>query len=235
MKNCLKCGYQRLPTDEGPDTTCPKCGAIYAKVEAAIAAKIRQQADKPVAAPVASIAKTSAKSTVGNDEKICTECAAVIRAKAEICPKCGVRQMPAPFGENALAAASFGDPKKAGIDQGAAQARKKSRSKFLKPLLLVMGIGMVGVIVLPMLGGGHNRPNNKAAEPQQSQDEICRDSGDNIAKVYFANINKMNEVGILPSEMMNEGCQKQWGGKGAECVNLCKDGFKYRAQKWVKG
>ncbi len=26
------------------------------------------------------------------DEKYCHECAAVIRAKAEICPKCGVRQ-----------------------------------------------------------------------------------------------------------------------------------------------
>ena len=32
------------------------------------------------------------------DEKFCHECAAVIRAKAEICPKCGVRQFPAPAG-----------------------------------------------------------------------------------------------------------------------------------------
>ena len=29
------------------------------------------------------------------DEKFCSECAAVIKAKAEICPKCGVRQLPA--------------------------------------------------------------------------------------------------------------------------------------------
>src|SRR5947209_5126234 len=28
----------------------------------------------------------------GPDEKFCQECGAVIRAKAEICPKCGVRQ-----------------------------------------------------------------------------------------------------------------------------------------------
>lgn len=27
------------------------------------------------------------------DEKFCSECGAVIKAKAEICPKCGVRQM----------------------------------------------------------------------------------------------------------------------------------------------
>ncbi len=27
------------------------------------------------------------------DEKFCSECGAVIKAKAEICPKCGVRQI----------------------------------------------------------------------------------------------------------------------------------------------
>ncbi|HEY1270307.1 MAG TPA: NINE protein [Candidatus Binatia bacterium] len=30
------------------------------------------------------------------DEKFCSECGAIIKAKAEICPKCGVRQLPAP-------------------------------------------------------------------------------------------------------------------------------------------
>lgn len=35
------------------------------------------------------------------DEKFCSECGAIIKAKAEICPKCGVRQMAAP---NTLAA-----------------------------------------------------------------------------------------------------------------------------------
>jgi TM2 domain-containing membrane protein YozV/ribosomal protein L40E len=28
----------------------------------------------------------------GNDEKYCTDCGAAIKAKAEICPKCGIRQ-----------------------------------------------------------------------------------------------------------------------------------------------
>ncbi len=28
------------------------------------------------------------------DEKFCSECGAIIRAKAEICPRCGVRQIP---------------------------------------------------------------------------------------------------------------------------------------------
>lgn len=53
----------------------------------------------------------------GPNEKFCSECGAVINAKAEICPKCGVRQTPpppantlgavAPNGRNKLAAALF--------------------------------------------------------------------------------------------------------------------------------
>ncbi|NLZ18251.1 MAG: NINE protein [Desulfobulbaceae bacterium] len=51
----------------------------------------------------------------GREEKFCKECGAVINAKAEICPKCGVRQLPppgvfagtAPNGKNKLAAALF--------------------------------------------------------------------------------------------------------------------------------
>ena len=31
------------------------------------------------------------------DEKICSECGSIINAKAEICPKCGVRQSAPPF------------------------------------------------------------------------------------------------------------------------------------------
>lgn len=49
------------------------------------------------------------------DEKFCSECGAIIKAKAEICPKCGVRQSTpgrdfaglAPNGRSKLAAALF--------------------------------------------------------------------------------------------------------------------------------
>jgi TM2 domain-containing membrane protein YozV len=39
--------------------------------------------------------------TKGLDEKFCHECGAIIRAKAEICPKCGVRQ-PTVYGNAGL-------------------------------------------------------------------------------------------------------------------------------------
>jgi predicted RNA-binding Zn-ribbon protein involved in translation (DUF1610 family) len=34
-KQCIKCGYIRLPSDTAPDYECPKCGVIYAKAVAA--------------------------------------------------------------------------------------------------------------------------------------------------------------------------------------------------------
>jgi len=51
----------------------------------------------------------------GLDEKYCSECGAIIKAKAEICPKCGVRQAftfanldkVAPNGKSKLAAILF--------------------------------------------------------------------------------------------------------------------------------
>jgi TM2 domain-containing membrane protein YozV len=51
----------------------------------------------------------------GLDEKFCSECGAIIKAKAEICPKCGVRQAypffslgtVAPNGKSKLAAVLF--------------------------------------------------------------------------------------------------------------------------------
>jgi DNA-directed RNA polymerase subunit RPC12/RpoP len=33
-KKCLRCGYERQSTDMAPDYECPRCGAIYSKVEA---------------------------------------------------------------------------------------------------------------------------------------------------------------------------------------------------------
>jgi len=42
------------------------------------------------------------------DEKFCSECGAVIKVKAEICPKCGVRQMAPPTAINLGPVASNG-------------------------------------------------------------------------------------------------------------------------------
>jgi TM2 domain-containing membrane protein YozV len=44
----------------------------------------------------------------GLDEKYCSECAAIIKVKAEICPKCGVRQFIQPASINIGPLASNG-------------------------------------------------------------------------------------------------------------------------------
>jgi len=38
-KKCLKCAHVRTEADPGPDYACPKCGAVYAKLEQALLAK----------------------------------------------------------------------------------------------------------------------------------------------------------------------------------------------------
>jgi TM2 domain-containing membrane protein YozV/ribosomal protein S27AE len=43
----------------------------------------------------------------GADEKFCGECGSVIKAKAEICPKCGVRQHLVSGGKSRISAALF--------------------------------------------------------------------------------------------------------------------------------
>lgn len=47
--------------------------------------------------------------TKNADEKFCADCGAVIKQKAELCPKCGVRQKAAeaPNGKSRMAAALF--------------------------------------------------------------------------------------------------------------------------------
>jgi TM2 domain-containing membrane protein YozV len=75
----------------------------------------------PVAEPLRRIGvrkiggKMSIQTTKGPNEKYCLECRSIINAKAEICPNCGVRQMPVPTaigissasGKNRLVAAIF--------------------------------------------------------------------------------------------------------------------------------
>jgi len=45
-KVCKKCGYERLPTDIAPDYQCPKCGAVYAKVDAFLKRKAEEEKQK---------------------------------------------------------------------------------------------------------------------------------------------------------------------------------------------
>ena len=43
---CKKCGYERTPADSAPDYECPKCGAVYAKVDAYLKRKAEEEQRK---------------------------------------------------------------------------------------------------------------------------------------------------------------------------------------------
>lgn len=47
-KTCLKCGHVRTSEDSGSSIACPQCGAVYAKVEAALNARSASQATEQV-------------------------------------------------------------------------------------------------------------------------------------------------------------------------------------------
>lgn len=72
--------------------------------------------DSTAGGPESSGSATSGPESKGSDQKYCTDCGALIRVRAEIRPKCGVRQLPltnalgvlAPNGKSKLAAALFG-------------------------------------------------------------------------------------------------------------------------------
>src|SRR5262249_59989130 len=80
---CCGCQQPRGDPRGGAAVKCPWCGHRFdvpagERVEAVAAATVVGPAGK----------------TKGPGEKFCHECGAVIRARAEICPKCGVRQPP---------------------------------------------------------------------------------------------------------------------------------------------
>lgn len=105
IKNCLKCGHVNENANGQELEACPQCGAIYSRVEAAVAKKAREKmagmhAGAQPGAQLALNAGVGAHATEARtkraDEKFCSECGSAINAKAEICPRCGVRQLPPP-------------------------------------------------------------------------------------------------------------------------------------------
>lgn len=69
----------------------------------------------------------------GINEKYCTECGSSINAKAEICPKCGVRQMTTPNNSNVI----INLPQKS----------------MLLGLILTFFFGPLGMLYATVLGG----------------------------------------------------------------------------------
>lgn len=107
-RKCLKCGHERLPSDVAPEYECPACGAVYAKVEAALrkqsvtsypAGKTTKDVANEKAIPEAGVQekKGVAEKPTPKNAKLasCKTCGKEVSRTAKSCPHCG-ESNPAP-------------------------------------------------------------------------------------------------------------------------------------------
>lgn len=165
----------------------------------------------------------------------CRECGKPVSSSAATCPICGV----------------------------ATPYVKKSMGTVTKVILSLFAIGIVGNVFFPKSRGdgpaatsvtqpqvapekstdrsfaeasAEVRKANKLMNDKLSarKDEHCFDAGAAIAKVYMANFRQAAEVGLMASTLMAEGCEKNAGAEGPDCVRQCETGFKVEVRSVLK-
>ncbi len=93
FKICQKCGHPNKDATRDPSSACPECGHPYWE-QVNVSPAVEAPTEPAFVAPTESLSESPREKKM--DEKFCSECGSIIKAKAEICPKCGVRQMPPP-------------------------------------------------------------------------------------------------------------------------------------------
>lgn len=71
-------------------------------------------------------------------------------------------------------------------------------------------------------------------EAEKSCDDMCFNAGGVMAVVFLANFSQATQVGLLASDMMKQGCEKQVGERGAACVRQCEIGFSVEAKQALR-
>lgn len=142
----------------------------------------------------------------------CRECGKQVSTDAKGCPHCGA---PEP-------------------------ANKKGMSKLVKTFLWVLGIGVFGNVITPLLGKkdpvsvGVSVAKPAAPVMEIANDALCYKRGASIATVFLANFKMATDVGMSASAMMTNGCQQAVGSQGASCIRECESGFKAEAKQAVR-
>ena len=154
----------------------------------------------------------------------CRECGQQVSNEAKTCPSCGVS-----------------DP----------YVKKKGMGFTMKAVLALIALGVLGNILAPRTKVAVPTDTSSAKVPPEAvqsvapplpdvqktvaivpkRDEHCFDAGAAIAKVYMANFRQMAEVGVKATTLMEEGCQKNVGAEGSDCVRQCQTGFKVEARQ----
>lgn len=64
--------------------------------------------------------------------------------------------------------------------------------------------------------------------------DYCYIQGESLATVYLGSFRSMAESGVMASDLMRQGCEKQVGELSADCVRQCESGFKRKARSVIK-
>ena len=113
-------------------------------------------------------------------------------------------------------------------------------SKLVKTFLWILGIGIFGNVITPLLGKkdpvsvGASVSNPATPATEIANDELCYKRGASIATVFLANFKTATDVGMSASAMMTNGCQQAVGRADASCIRLCESGFKAEAKQAVR-
>lgn len=144
----------------------------------------------------------------------CRECGKQVSTDAKACPHCGTSE----------------------------PAKKKAKGGIGKWLLIVFAIGLVAM-VLPKKdkATAAAKPPVQAAPAQVTKPankpdiEQCFAAGTALAKVFLANFSQAADAGLMASDTMKQGCEKQAGDKGGDCVRQCETAFRVEAKGAVQG
>ena len=149
----------------------------------------------------------------------CRECGKQVSTDAKTCPHCGT----------------------------SAPAQKKTRGGIGKWLLIVFAIGLVAMVLPkkdktttaaakpPVQAAPATAPAPVAKPANKPDIEQCFAAGTALAKVFLANFSQAADAGLMASDTMKQGCEKQVGDKGGDCVRQCETAFRVEAKDAVQG
>jgi hypothetical protein len=164
----------------------------------------------------------------------CRECGKPVSTQAKNCPHCGT----------------------------SAPSKKKGKGGIGKWLLIFFAIGLVATVMPKKedrVAGSNPAPRATAAQAEKKSEEAkaaaleakrkeeeekaldakkdqCFLRGETLATVYLANFSQVASTGLMPSDVMREGCERmaQEQGIGDACIRSCEHGFKREARAALK-
>lgn len=145
-KICRKCGYERTSVDSTPDYECPKCGAIYAKVDLHFLRQRLEDRRRPKEGQHANVnERKRAELEPTGERALCRECGKEINSEDSSCPHCGA-QTPT-------------------LKDSRASVKEPGRGRGKRWAMYLGIVGAVGLVAALALPGKHSGRSGVATSP----------------------------------------------------------------------